>query len=195
MAESFTRTFNKDIQDESAALINGRGEILEQGDTIGSAFCHLFSRDHARRPCEESSMYEKIFISRIKAFLSPNPLPGAGEFSLVKDGRRYHFILTRLSNPPLRRYLMDEAQLKIVLRGEGGENTARDYLDFANIDPRYAFTRQEHNIINLIYRGLSNKGIALELRISESTVKRHIWNIFGKTGVNNRTQLIFKLTN
>jgi len=34
--------------------------------------------------------------------------------------------------------------------------------------------------------GLPNKHIALELHISEATVKTHIINIYGKIGVNTR---------
>ncbi len=194
LTESFIRTFRNKLQDDSTALINGRGEILEQGEFIAEAFRQLFSQNHARNPCAESSLYEKIFMSRVKAFLSPHPLPGDGEFTIIKDGRDYHFVLTRLSSPPLRHFLTNEAQLKIELCREE-TNKIQNYLSVEDLKNRYAYTRQEHRIINMIYMGLSNKSIARELQISESTVKRHIWNIFTKTGVKNRTQLVFKLTN
>lgn len=51
-------------------------------------------------------------------------------------------------------------------------------------------TRRELEILGLIAAGRSNKSIASELVIAESTVKRHIANIYGKLNVNSRTQAI-----
>jgi NarL family two-component system response regulator LiaR len=50
-------------------------------------------------------------------------------------------------------------------------------------------TPREHEVVRLIARGLSNKRIALELRISEKTVKAHVRNILGKLGLTDRTQV------
>ena len=50
-------------------------------------------------------------------------------------------------------------------------------------------TRQEQVLKLICNRGLSNKGIAAILKISESTVKLHISAILKEYGVRNRTQL------
>jgi DNA-binding NarL/FixJ family response regulator len=50
-------------------------------------------------------------------------------------------------------------------------------------------TPREHEVVGLIARGLSNKRIALELGISEKTVKTHVSNILGKLGLSDRTQV------
>ncbi|HOO70774.1 MAG TPA: helix-turn-helix transcriptional regulator [Spirochaetota bacterium] len=50
-------------------------------------------------------------------------------------------------------------------------------------------TPREREIHRLISLGLTNKAIAGELGISTETVKRHIANIFIKTGATNRTEL------
>jgi DNA-binding NarL/FixJ family response regulator len=42
--------------------------------------------------------------------------------------------------------------------------------------------------LRLIARGLSNQQIADELVISVNTVRRHVSNVFDKTGVANRAQ-------
>lgn len=55
-------------------------------------------------------------------------------------------------------------------------------------------TRREAEIALLICRRYSNKEIADELVISEKTVKKHISNIFEKTGISRREELMQYLT-
>ncbi len=47
-------------------------------------------------------------------------------------------------------------------------------------------TRRERAVLALLMRGLTNKGIAQELTISENTVKRYLKSIFAKLGVDSR---------
>jgi two-component system, NarL family, response regulator LiaR len=49
-------------------------------------------------------------------------------------------------------------------------------------------TRREHDVLKLIARGRSNKRIAVELGISEKTVKTHVGHLLAKLGVTDRTQ-------
>ena len=49
-------------------------------------------------------------------------------------------------------------------------------------------TAREHEILELLARGLPNKRIALDLGISEKTVKAHVTSIFNALGVTDRTQ-------
>lgn len=51
-------------------------------------------------------------------------------------------------------------------------------------------TQREQEIVSLVYKGFSNGEIAAELYISENTVKHHMYNIFRKTGIKNRVELI-----
>ena len=57
----------------------------------------------------------------------------------------------------------------------------------------FGLTRREKEITELIYTGKSNRQIADQLFLSESTVKTHIYNIFRKTEVSNRVELICKI--
>ena len=49
---------------------------------------------------------------------------------------------------------------------------------------------RELEVLKLIEAGCSNQGIADELVISITTVKRHISNIYAKLGVKSRTQAV-----
>jgi NarL family two-component system response regulator LiaR len=49
-------------------------------------------------------------------------------------------------------------------------------------------TRREHEVLELIGRGFSNKRIARELGIAEKTVKTHVGHVLAKLGVADRTQ-------
>lgn len=51
-------------------------------------------------------------------------------------------------------------------------------------------SEQEKKITKLVCQGLSNKEIAVNLSISEQTVKSHLNRIFKKLNVNNRAQLV-----
>lgn len=55
---------------------------------------------------------------------------------------------------------------------------------------RFGTTDREEEIILLAVRGLSNNEIGDKLCISVRTVESHLYNIFQKTGVKNRVQLI-----
>ncbi len=54
----------------------------------------------------------------------------------------------------------------------------------------YHITEREFAVINLISRGLTNKEIASELDISVNTVNNHVANIFAKTKVRSRIDLL-----
>jgi DNA-binding CsgD family transcriptional regulator len=53
-------------------------------------------------------------------------------------------------------------------------------------------TPREHDVLELLAEGLSNKGIAARLGISDQTVKFHVASICGKLGVANRTEAVRK---
>lgn len=71
---------------------------------------------------------------------------------------------------------------RAVLRRVGGSLSASDKVtEF--------FSKREGEVLKLLALGLSNKEIAQSLGISYVTAKEHIQHIFGKVGLNDRTQL------
>ena len=55
-------------------------------------------------------------------------------------------------------------------------------------DPIDRLTPREREVLVLIGRGFANKRIALELDLSEKTVKAHVGHVLAKLGVSDRTQ-------
>jgi two-component system, NarL family, nitrate/nitrite response regulator NarL len=52
------------------------------------------------------------------------------------------------------------------------------------------FTQRERHVLSLVFEGLANKEIADRLDISESSVKAALQQLFAKTGVRTRSQLV-----
>jgi DNA-binding NarL/FixJ family response regulator len=57
-------------------------------------------------------------------------------------------------------------------------------------EPSEPLTAREREVLGLLGRGLSNKMIARDLRISEHTVKFHVSSIYAKLGAASRTEAI-----
>jgi DNA-binding NarL/FixJ family response regulator len=53
-----------------------------------------------------------------------------------------------------------------------------------------AFTLRERDVLRGVFDGLANKEIAMRLQISESSVKAALQQLFEKTGVRTRSQLV-----
>lgn len=73
-------------------------------------------------------------------------------------------------------------------------NTSQDQaaIDVALVEP---LTKREAQVMSYLKEGYSNKEIASRLHISLNTLKVHIRNLYGKIGVENRTQALVKLSN
>jgi DNA-binding NarL/FixJ family response regulator len=72
------------------------------------------------------------------------------------------------------------ARLVNVLSGSGQGRRGATRLD--------QLTDRERQVLGLIAQGRANKRIALELGISEKTVKNHVGHVLAKLGVTDRTQ-------
>jgi LuxR family transcriptional regulator, maltose regulon positive regulatory protein len=55
-------------------------------------------------------------------------------------------------------------------------------------------TEREREVLRLLLEGASNREIAHRLVLSVNTVKRHVYNLCGKFGVQSCTQAIIRAT-
>jgi two-component system nitrate/nitrite response regulator NarL len=52
------------------------------------------------------------------------------------------------------------------------------------------FTERERQVLSHVFEGLANKEIAAQIGVSESSVKATLQQLFAKTGVRTRSQLV-----
>jgi two-component system, NarL family, nitrate/nitrite response regulator NarL len=75
---------------------------------------------------------------------------------------------------------LNQEQLQTALRGE-----------WKPTQPQAGpFTRREQQVLSCVFEGLANKEIAVQLGVSESSVKATLQQLFSKTGVRTRSQLV-----
>jgi DNA-binding NarL/FixJ family response regulator len=91
--------------------------------------------------------------------------------------------------------------LRAVLSGDywiGGERVANLLKALQELQAKaaavperktYGLTPRELEVVTCIVEGCSNRDIAKQFAISEETVKRHLSNVFDKTGVSTRLEL------
>ncbi len=70
------------------------------------------------------------------------------------------------------------------------ETLPLEKINFEMIFNKYKISKREQDIFKLMFEGNNNNEIEDKLFISYNTVKNHVYNIFQKTGVSNKTQFV-----
>jgi DNA-binding NarL/FixJ family response regulator len=63
-------------------------------------------------------------------------------------------------------------------------------LRVINAKGKMLLTPREEQVVALVAEGLSNREVALELQLSEHTVKKYLFRIFDKLGISTRVELV-----
>jgi DNA-binding NarL/FixJ family response regulator len=92
-------------------------------------------------------------------------------FSTYKEG----------SSPKLAAIIADVTEEGPVMSGGSSQTD--------NIE-RISLTARETDVLRYLVQGLANKEIAANMDISESTVKNTLQQLFARTGVRTRSQLV-----
>jgi len=80
-------------------------------------------------------------------------------------------------------------QLRYVLEALASGMPSR----VTNMRGEVLLTQREEAIVSLVAEGLKNREIAETLKLSEHTVKNHLFRVFEKLGISNRAELILYL--
>jgi DNA-binding NarL/FixJ family response regulator len=110
----------------------------------------------------------------------PKDVTAAELVNAIREVSQGNYVIddTVLAKPEVAKWLLKQFQEVAPIQAE---DALADEL-FLPLSPR------EMEILQLIARGLSNKEIAKELKISRQTVKNHMTSILRKLAVNDRTQ-------
>ncbi|MCW6684907.1 LuxR C-terminal-related transcriptional regulator [Salmonella enterica subsp. enterica serovar Potsdam] len=117
-------------------------------------------------------------------FMLPNHVCDMIEI-FIRRGHRIIAGISLMCDIPFSSEERLRAQAVQPLLGLAIHDSLQEDNDLASI-----LTAKEREIVGMVCEGASNKLIARQLNISLSTVKTHLRNIFAKTEVINRTELV-----
>lgn len=82
--------------------------------------------------------------------------------------------------------------VRLAARGESvlSPGVASRVLGRMRAPAEESLSGREIEVLGVVARGLSNRGVARELHISEATVKTHLLHVFAKLGVDDRTAAV-----
>lgn len=81
---------------------------------------------------------------------------------------------------------MNSQQLNYVLDALSEVPTLR----VVNSNGRFLLTPREEQVVALVADGMTNRGVAVELGLSEHTIKKYLLRIFDKVGISSRVELV-----
>jgi DNA-binding NarL/FixJ family response regulator len=135
-------------------------------------------------------------------------MPGLGTWALIGRLRRLRpdlgvVLLTGSDDPGLAREALLRgargfvhksaepgdlvATLRAVVAGEGSAVVA---ADLPRVGAEFGLTAREQEVLTALWRGLSSTEIGRELRISRTTVKYHLRQIYAKLDVHSRLEAV-----
>jgi PAS domain S-box-containing protein len=164
--------------DERGFIELANGAALElllprSGNLIGDPIAAFLPELHHALRWEEAPQF--------RASMQCRGHRGTGEaftadvwFSTYKEG----------PNPKLAAIIADVSEEAEVRLAEVERGPVAEARELAPLNAR------ETDVLRLLVQGLANKEIAARMEISESTVKNSIQQLFAKTGVRTRSQLV-----
>jgi LuxR family maltose regulon positive regulatory protein len=141
----------------------------------------------------------EIFILQALALQTINDLPNA--LATLEQA-----IVLAQSQGYIRLFIDEGKPMLILLRKALAHSEAPDYIStlLVTFDPHFdapsiaestliePLTQRERAVLALLLEGATNREIAAQLIVSVNTVKKHIFNICGKLGVQSRIQAMVK---
>lgn len=152
----------------------------------------VLSCQHAQEAVSDLQSIAQV-TPRLRPVLAYQTVDEVRKALTAIDSRAF---VEKLSFLPLRvRMDCTVTTLRLILSGE--RHVSGEVLDMlmgttadgnSSQNGHWSLTAREQQVLEHLAKGASNKIIARELDLAESTVKLHIHHIIGKLGVSNRTE-------
>jgi DNA-binding NarL/FixJ family response regulator len=98
------------------------------------------------------------------------------------------YLLKDADGDALLRAIQETQQGGMPLHPRVARHLIKGKLKYPETDSIASLTEREKDVLRLMVKGLSNKGVAQSLHLSEGTVKIHVSNILSKLEVTSRTE-------
>jgi DNA-binding CsgD family transcriptional regulator len=126
-----------------------------------------------------SLVHNQNFVGVISLYRSKDDLDFSEKeifaLDILKDHLAYHLYMTAAAENLIRQQ-------------------AKAFIDPLALKTVYKLTDRESELVGLLFQGFSNDDVAKQLNISLHTVKKHLLNIYRKSGVTSRLQLFYLFT-
>jgi DNA-binding NarL/FixJ family response regulator len=191
-SDMYLRLIQSEFPDLDVENLPNANEVKEFISSQGTRVCAVvLSCQHARNAISDLQSIAQA-VPSIRLVLAYETVEEVRTALYATDKNAF---VERLSFLPLRaRMDCTITVLRLVLSGE--RHVSGEVLDMlmawkteedTDQDGHWALTGREKEVLEQLAKGASNKLIARELDLAESTVKLHIHHIIGKLGVSNRT--------
>jgi NarL family two-component system response regulator YdfI len=117
--------------------------------------------------------------ARLRASLADLDIEVVGEAATLREAQS-------LASAEIDAFVVVPGAPDVPEHDLGARSRSLDRLEV----PEEPLTPREHDVLELVAEGLSNKAIGARLGISDQTVKFHVASICGKLGVANRTEAV-----
>jgi DNA-binding CsgD family transcriptional regulator len=174
---------------DALAYLNEMGEVISAGDAIAGAFHDLFGGGKIPVTTSRRNLQEHFKKSCMR-FLHEPPRLGAKRLTLANEGATYSFHLELLESASILSDSLLYPCAAVRLLEDMTSMLPGSLADLEPLMKKFSLTPRECEVVQGIYQARSNKVIASELHIDESTVKRHTHNIYEKTGLRSRVELV-----
>ncbi|MDR2356842.1 MAG: helix-turn-helix transcriptional regulator [Oscillospiraceae bacterium] len=136
-----------------------------------------------REVWQPKNIYWGLFISLVR---KDTPLIVLGILRSEENenfSERDVYIMNTLKDPLERKYYS-------IIENDSGESSGRFSRErVAEAAAEYHLTKREMEVLSMTFRGVGNDEICRVLGITQSTLNKHLSNLYAKTNIHNRTQL------
>ena len=188
--KAFLRSISEDLaQGARTAMLVGEATDPDVPDAPG-----LLVLDDAGELCSTTAEAER-WLEELPGGTGGLPSAVQAVAGQVREGRPHQRAFARVRS---------RSGLWVLLHGsvlhDRGEHRIAVIIEPAHPDriypllmAAYQLTERERDVTRLVLHGASTAQIAAELFLSPHTVQQHVKNVFAKTGVNSRRDLVGKI--